>query len=113
MQDMVILQISPTELKILIEETIRDVFKTTPTTVHEDDSFLTVQEAANFLHLSVSTIYSLVSKKKLPVMKRSKRCYFSKKELLNYLKDGRRKTTKEMEDDGVVFVDNFLKNQKK
>jgi hypothetical protein len=31
----------------------------------------------------------------LPVMKRSKRCYFSKVELINYLKLGRKKTLAE------------------
>lgn len=29
-------------------------------------------------------------------MKRSKRCYFSKEDLVNYLKEGRKKTNKEM-----------------
>ena len=58
--------------------------------VHEQDVLFTVQEVAQFLKLSVSTIYALTSKGELPVMKRSKRCYYSKLELLNYLQEGKR-----------------------
>lgn len=56
------------------------------------DELLTVQDTAKFLTLSVPTIYGLIAKGELPVMKRSKRCYFSKIELINYLKQGKRKT---------------------
>ena len=59
------------------------------------DELLTVQDAAKFLSLSVPTIYGLIHKGELPVMKRSKRCYFSRHELLDYLKQGRRKTLAE------------------
>ena len=61
----------------------------------EVDELLTVQDTAKFLSLSVPTIYSLISRGELPVMKRSKRCYFSKIELINYLKQGRKKTLAE------------------
>ena len=61
----------------------------------ETDELLTVQDTAKFLSLSVPTVYGLISKGELPVMKRSKRCYFSKVELINYLKQGRKKTLSE------------------
>jgi excisionase family DNA binding protein len=60
------------------------------------DELLTVQDTAKFLTLSVPTVYTLISKGELPVMKRSKRCYFSKIELINYLKQGRKKTLLEI-----------------
>jgi excisionase family DNA binding protein len=41
------------------------------------EKLLTVQEAAEFLNLSVPTIYLKVSKGEIPFMKRSKRLYFS------------------------------------
>lgn len=63
----------------------------------EKDELLTVQDAAHFLSLSVPTIYSLISKGELPVMKRSKRCYFSKTDLLQYVRQGRKKTLAETE----------------
>jgi len=63
----------------------------------ETDQLLTVQGAAEFLSLSVPTVYGLISKGELPVMKRSKRCYFSKKDLMAYLRQGRKITNRETE----------------
>jgi predicted DNA-binding transcriptional regulator AlpA len=72
----------------------------------ETDELLTVQDAAKFLSLSVATVYSLISKSALPVMKRSKRCYFSKVELINYLKQGRKKTLAEIANDAEQYSKN-------
>jgi len=49
----------------------------------EAEQLLTVEQCAEYLNLSKPTIYALISKGELPVMKRSKRCYFSKVELKN------------------------------
>lgn len=65
------------------------------------DELLTVQGAAEFLSLSVPTVYGLISKGELPVMKRSKRCYFSKADLLNYLKAGRKHSNGELESEAT------------
>jgi excisionase family DNA binding protein len=70
----------------------------------ETDELLTVQDTAKFLRLSVSTVYTLISKGELPVMKRSKRCYFSKVELINYLKQGRRKTVSETASEADTYL---------
>jgi len=75
----------------------------------EADELLTVQQAAQFLSLSVPTIYGLISRGKLPTMKRSKRCYFSKLELMNYLKAGRRKSDAEIEQEAEAYL---LNNKK-
>lgn len=58
---------------------------------------LTVEEAAHFLKLTVPTIYTKVSRCELPVMKRTKRLYFDRDELTNYLKAGRKLTNIEAE----------------
>ena len=73
------------------------------------EKLLTVQEAAEFLNLSVPTIYLKVSKGEIPFMKRSKRLYFSNEELMNYIKEGRSKTASEVEDE----VENYLGNKKR
>ena len=70
----------------------------------EADTILTVDGAAKFLDLSVATIYSLISQGELPVMKRSKRCYFSKLELIVYLKKGRKKTNQEIEAEADAYL---------
>ncbi len=64
----------------------------------EEEEILTVQETAKFLNLAVPTIYTLNSQGKLPSMKLSKRCYFSKRDLLQYLKEGRKRTNSELEE---------------
>jgi excisionase family DNA binding protein len=74
----------------------------------QKDELLTVQDTAKFLSLSVPTVYGLISKGELPVMKRSKRCYFSKVELINYLKEGRKKTIGET----AKEAEQYLKNKK-
>ena len=55
----------------------------------QPENFLTVNEAARFLSLSKFTIYSKVSKGEIPFMKRSKRLYFSKIALIEYIKVGK------------------------
>ena len=68
------------------------------------EQLLTVQEAADFLNLSVPTIYSKVSRGELPVMKRGKKLHFSNTELMQYLKDGRKLTNSEIETEAEDFL---------
>jgi len=75
----------------------------------QTEQLLTVQEAAQFLNLTVPTIYSKVSKGELPVMKRSKRLYFLSTELLSYLKDGRKKSNTEIEAAASAYLSNNKK----
>lgn len=78
------------EMKVLLQDKINHANK-------PEDEFLTVEGAAEFLGIKVATVYGLNSRGELPVMKRSKRCYFSKLDLIDYLKAGRRKTNAEIE----------------
>lgn len=73
-----------------------------PQVTDQSDKLLTIQEASEFISLSVPTIYSKVSKGELPVMKRSKRLYFSRSELIEYIRQGRRKTTSEIESETLT-----------
>jgi len=61
------------------------------------DELLTVSDTAKFLRLSVPTIYNLIHKGEIPMMKRAKRCYFTREDLLNYLKEGKRKSNAEIQ----------------
>jgi len=75
----------------------------------QSEQLFTVQEAAQFLNLTVPTIYSKVSKGELPVMKRSKRLYFSSTELMQYLKEGRKKSNTEIEAEAEAYLFNNKK----
>ena len=68
------------------------------------EQLLTVQELAQFLRLSVPTIYSKVSKGELPVMKRGKRLYFSRTEMMDYLKAGHKKSNADIEAEASKYV---------
>ena len=110
---MIIVQLDSEQLSNLIQSSVRKVLKETPPqTVEPTDQpeqLLTIQEAAEFLSLTVPTIYSKVSKGELPVMKRSKRLYFSRTELLEYLKDGRKKSNAEIEQEAKAYLSNNKK----
>lgn len=78
----------------------------------QPEQLLTIQEASKLLNLTVPTIYSKVSKGELPVMKRSKRLYFSSTELMEYLKEGRKKTKAEIEAEAETYLSNKRKGLK-
>jgi excisionase family DNA binding protein len=63
------------------------------------DELLNIKEASNLLNLSVSTIYSKVSKREIPVNKQGKRIYFYRHELMEWIKSGRVKTYLEIQGD--------------
>ncbi|HNQ82020.1 MAG TPA: helix-turn-helix domain-containing protein [Bacteroidales bacterium] len=61
-----------------------------------EDKLLTIREAAEVIHLSVPTIYGLVQRQDIPVCKKGKRLYFSRQELNDWIKSGRKKTVAEI-----------------
>ena len=54
------------------------------------DDLMIIKQAAEFIHLSLPTVYGLVSNRKIPFMKKGKRLYFSKKELTQWLQGTKR-----------------------
>ncbi len=69
-------------------------------TVEENkEEVLNIQEASKLLDLSVSTIYSKVCKREIPVNKQGKRIYFYRHELMKWIKSGRVKTYLEIQND--------------
>ena len=91
-----------------IEKIEELLVKSQSLSVKHSEEFLTVEEAASFLRLSVPTIYGLISRNAIPSMKRSKRVYFSKTELETYLKEGKKKTSEEL----IKETDLFILNKK-
>jgi excisionase family DNA binding protein len=70
----------------------------------DEDQLLTVQEAATLLNLSVPTIYGYVNRAEIPVCKKSKRLYFSKQQLTDWIKQGRKKTNDEIAAEASAFL---------
>lgn len=69
---------------------------------------MTIQQAGEYLSLTIPTMYNKVSRNELPYMKRGKRLYFSRTELTEYLKAGRNKT----EDELIEEVESYLESKK-
>lgn len=57
---------------------------------------LTVKEAADYLKVSVQSMYSKVSRMEIPVSKPGKRLYFSQADLKKWVISSRRKTASEL-----------------
>jgi excisionase family DNA binding protein len=87
-----------------------DKQENTPT--DQAEKLLSIQEAAEFLNLSVPTIYSKVSRNEIPYLKRTKRLYFSSVELMKYLKEGRKKSIAEIEQEADLYLSNKKKGLK-
>ena len=68
---------------------------------------LTIKQAAELINLAIPTIYGMVGRKEIPVMKRAKKLYFSRIELEARVKEGRKKTVAECAEE----VRDDLKNQ--
>jgi len=96
-----------TELTRKVDELYKVINKVQPQ--EPEDQFLTVEQTADFLTLSVPTIYSKVSRRELPHMKRGKRLYFARKDLEAYLQGGRVKTVSEIE----AEADQYLTSRKR
>ena len=69
-----------------------------------NQDLLTIQQASELLNLSVATLYGYVHRSEIPVMKRSKRLYFSRTELLEWIKSGRKKTEQEISDETHTYL---------
>lgn len=68
------------------------------------DQIMSAEECAAFLRLKVTTIYGLVSKGKIPKIKKGKLIYFSKKDIEAWLLSGKVKTPQEV----AAEADQFL-----
>jgi excisionase family DNA binding protein len=111
MTDVLLSPIRLNELELLIESSVQRAVKyiNVIPTQSQADQLLTIQQAAEFLKLSVPTLYGLVSSSAIPVSKKTKRLYFSKQDLLLWVKESRRKTVSEIE----AEADSFLQTKKR
>jgi len=70
--------------------------KLEPKTENESD-LLNIEEAAAFLKVSVAALYTKVSRQEIPFSKPGKRLYFNKADLKEWVRLGKRKTIKDLE----------------
>jgi predicted DNA-binding transcriptional regulator AlpA len=68
-----------------------------PSVPTEEDLFLTIDQTSKMIDLAKPSIYGLVHKNKIPFHKKSKRLYFLKSEILDWIKSGKQTTKSELE----------------
>ncbi len=68
-----------------------------------EDEIGGIELAIELTGLAKPTIYGLVSERKIPHSKRGKKLYFSRRELLIWLTNGKRKTRDEIADEAANF----------
>lgn len=92
-------------LSRMVESMHKLFMQQTQSTEKQDQKF-NVEEAAEFLGVTVPTIYSKKSKGELPACKApgSKRLFFFKSDLIQYLKQGRQQTNSEIESEANLYL---------
>lgn len=112
MNDVLLTTIRKEDLSSMIEVSVRKVLSETNSERNPDSiktkDYLDVDEVAKFLNLAKSTIYAKSAARTIPYMKKDKRLYFDKDELIEWLKTGKRKTSEEIEIDAQEYT---LKNK--
>ncbi len=111
MNNIIFSSIKPDELETLIEHSVERAIEAARRSGPdgESDELLTVEGAAHFLDCTKPTIYQKTSRGELPFMKRGKKLYFLKQDIIGYLKAGRNKTTGEI----ASSPENYLRQGKK
>ena len=110
MEAVSITQISANEFEMLIERTISRIlnYKKQPLQP-ESDQLMTVQQAGDFLCLSVPTVYAYVHRSEIPFMKKAKRLYFQKSDLMKWLQESKRMSLSDID----RSTDDYLNKIKK
>jgi len=109
MNETVLISIPVKELQTLIIDCVNVCLENSnqQKDISTGEELLTIKQAAEFLTLSVPTIYGLVQRAEIPVNKRGKRLYFSKQELTDWIKAGRKKTNDEISKEAKKRTSSF------
>ena len=79
-------------------------------TTDQPEQPLIIDEVATLLHLTKPTVYSKVSKNEIPgVCKQGKRLYFDRQTIIDWIKQGRKKSNAEIEQEAEAYL---LNNKK-
>jgi len=106
MQDFILSPLSLNELETLIYNQVRKALKESLLSGNDPvkDELLTIESAAELLSVTVPTVYGYVHQRSIPCMKRRGRLYFSKMELLAWVKSARRSTVDEIKANALASL---------
>ena len=106
MEGIMITHMTIDELKEMLRVEMQAALATIPPVegVPQED-LLDTSSACELLNIAKKTIYNLVYQQAIPCMKRGRKLYFSKKMLIEWVAEGRKKTRKEIDDQAQAFLD--------
>ena len=96
MQELIIT--SPQHLKVLLEELLSDIMRKAEIGEQKSEAqkaYLNFEQAANYLSIAHSTLYSYNSKKVIPYSNRGKKLYYLKTDLDAFVAQHRKGTAAE------------------
>jgi excisionase family DNA binding protein len=86
------------ELEGIIESSVRRAFSThVPQENSNQDDFLTISQAAEYLNLAKQTLYGFTSTNQIPFIKKGKKLHFRKADLQAWVLEGKQKTIVEIQ----------------
>ena len=110
MENLVFTQLSVIEIRQFLREELENFFRENRVGKNETetDEIGGIDLAIELTGLAKPTIYSLCSERKIPHSKQGKRLYFSRQDLLEWIKNGKRKTQNEI----AIEADNYGQREK-
>jgi excisionase family DNA binding protein len=101
---------STEELQGLIRKTVEDLLnerlpkQSEQKPKHPLDDYMNAQEAAEFLRLSIATIYTMTSRRQIPFYKKGKKLYFRQEDLFKWMETGKHKDVNEIREQAIAYV---------
>ena len=112
MKEVLLTSIRKEEFKEIFEEAFHKVLdQRQKESTNSEEQFLDVTKASIFLGIAKPTIYAKCSKLQIPHFKKGKKLYFRKKELIEWLQSGKRKTSQQIESESEQFLQNRNANK--
>lgn len=90
---------------------IEEILSENSSATNSEVDYIDAQKACEILKFTKPTLYSKVCKRELPFYKQGNRLYFSKAELLDWIKDGKRKSANEINMRAQVIADDMMKGK--
>lgn len=102
MMDITVTNLTIDDISRAIRNELKSYFEQQEEKEREDE-IGGIELALEVTKLAKPTIYGLVSERRIPHSKRGKKLYFSRKELLEWLTNGKRKTQDEIAEEAANF----------
>lgn len=103
--------ISEQEFKEFLKDALKEILAEQLGAIKQQlPDILTVQQAADFLKVKITTLYEKTSRKLIPHFKKGNKLYFHLSELQDWIRKGKVKTHEEIESEAISFT---LNNNKR